>query len=157
MLTVSIEDGSVAALATLPEQVRDALMQKAAALAALLQANIARKLSGDVLNARTGALARSIIALMQTGDTSIAVSIGPSGDIKYAGIHEHGGTIPPHAIVPNKAKALAFAVAGKHVFAARVDLPAITMPERSYLRAALAELADEIKDELSAAVIAALR
>ncbi len=34
------------------------------------------------------------------------------------------------------------AVGGKEVFAARVDLPAVTMPERSYMRSALAEPAN---------------
>jgi len=58
-----------------------------------------------------------------------------SGDVKYAAIHEFGGTIPPHQIVPDKAKALAFLVGGKQAFAARVQLPAATMPERSYMRA----------------------
>jgi hypothetical protein len=33
-----------------------------------------------------------------------------------------------------------------------VNLPAITMPERSYVRSALAEMADEIREGLSGAV-----
>ena len=45
----------------------------------------------------------------------------------------------------SKAKALAFAIGGKQVFAARVNLPAIAMPERSYMRSSLAEMADEIR------------
>jgi hypothetical protein len=39
--------------------------------------------------------------------------------------------IPPREIVPDKAKALAFLVGGKQSFAARVNLPAVTMLERS--------------------------
>jgi hypothetical protein len=35
------------------------------------------------------------------------------------------------------------------VFAARVNLPAVTMPERSYLRSSLAETADAIRESLS--------
>jgi len=54
--------------------------------------------------------------------------------------------------VPDKAKALAFLVGGKQVFAARVSLPAVTMPERSYLRSSLAETAGEITEQLAAAV-----
>ncbi len=64
-----------------------------------------------------------------------------------------GGTIPPHEILPDKAKALAFLVGGKQTFAARVNLPAITMPERSYMRSSLAEMAEQIRDEFAAAVI----
>ena len=78
--------------------------------------------------------------------------------MKYAAIHEFGGTIPPHQIVPDKAKALAFAVDGKQVFAARVvNLPAVTMPERSYMRSSLAEMADEIREELTEGVMKAMR
>ena len=42
------------------------------------------------------------------------------------------------------------------MFAARVNLPAIAMPERSYMRSALAEMADEIREELSEAVVGAM-
>jgi hypothetical protein len=59
--------------------------------------------------------------------------------------------------VPDKAKALAFAIGGKQVFAARVNLPAVTMPERSYLRSSLAEMAEEIVEGLSDAVVEAIR
>jgi hypothetical protein len=80
----------------------------------------------------------------------ISVRIGTSDNVKYAAIQEFGGTIAPHEIVPDKAKALAFAVGGKQVFAARVNLPAVTMPERSYLRSSLGEMAGEISSESSA-------
>ncbi len=48
------------------------------------------------------------------------------------------------------------AVGGKQVFAARVNLPAVTMPERSYLRSSLAEMADAIREELTEAVVDAM-
>jgi phage gpG-like protein len=75
--------------------------------------------------------------------------------VKYAAIHEFGAVIPPHEIVPDKAKALAFLVGGKQAFAARVNLPAVTMPERSYMRSSLAEMADDIRDELTKAALGA--
>lgn len=34
----------------------------------------------------------------------------------------------------------------------RVNLPATTMPEQSYLRSSLSEMAEQIREELSAAV-----
>jgi len=58
--------------------------------------------------------------------------------------------------VPDKARALAFLVGGKQAFAARVQIPAVTMPERSYMRT-LGEMADEIRDELDAAVVEAIQ
>ena len=88
-----------------------------------------------------------------SADVSVTVA---TGDIPYATIHEYGGTIPPHEIVPDKAKALAFILAGKQAFAARVNLPAIAMPERSYMRSSLAEMADEIGEELGEVVAGAI-
>jgi hypothetical protein len=58
--------------------------------------------------------------------------------------------------VPDKAKALAFATGGKAVFAKRVNLPAVTMPERSYLRSSLVELAVDITAAMSEAVVQAM-
>jgi phage gpG-like protein len=157
MLQVELQDDASAALAAMPDRVRQALSSKIDMLAVALQAKIQQKLSGGVLNARTGALARSIVATVDDTGADISVRIGPSGDIKYAAIHEFGGIIPPHEIVPNKAKALAFAVGGKQLFAKRVNLPAVTMPERSYLRSSLAEMAGEIAEGLGEAVAEAMR
>jgi len=140
----------------MPERVREALSAKANALAADLQAKIQQKLAGTVLNAKSGALARSIVATIEDSSANVSVRIATSGDVKYAAIHEFGGTIPPHQIVPDKAKALAFAIGGKQIFAARVQIPTVTMPERSYLRSSLAEMADAIREELTEAAIEAL-
>lgn len=152
MLELSLLDEATAALATLPERIAAALSAKASALAAELQAKIQQKLSGEVLQMRSGALAGSIGATIDATSSGVAVRLATSPDVKYAAIHEFGGTIPPHQIVPDKARALAFLVGGKQVFAARVNLPAIVMPQRSYMRASLAEMADEIRDEFSTAV-----
>jgi len=157
MLAVSLRDAASVALAGMPERLRAALLEKATALAAELEVKIQQKLAGDALNPRTGALARSIVATIAAGAGNVSVSIATSGDVKYAAIHEFGGTIPPHEIVPDKARVLAFAVGGKQVFAARVNLPAVTMPQRSYLRSSLAEMADEIADAMTEAVAEATR
>jgi len=156
MLDIGLHDGVSAALAAMPDRVRDALSSKATMLSTVLQAKIQQKLAGAVLNTRSGALARSIVATVDASSADVVVSIASSGDVKYAAIHEFGGTIPPHQVVPDKARALAFAVGGKQAFAARVNLPAIAMPERSYLRSSLAEMADEIRDGLSEAVVEAM-
>jgi len=157
MLQANLLDGASAALAAMPDRLRDALSSKANRLAAELQVKIQQKLAGTVLNTKSGALARSIAATVDDSSANVSVSIATSGDIKYAAIHEFGGTIPPHEILPDKARALAFAIGGKQVFAARVNLPAIAMPERSYMRSSLAEMADEIRDELSEAVVEAMQ
>jgi phage gpG-like protein len=152
MLTLSLRDSASAAFAKSPERLREALSAKATLLAAELEAKVQQKLAGEVLKARSGALARSIVTTIEEGAAAVSVSIASNGDVKYAAIHEFGGVIPPHEIVPDKAKALAFVVGGKQIFATRVNLPAVTMPERSYLRSSLREMADQIQEALSAAV-----
>ena len=156
MITLSLRDGASMTLAQMPARLRAALSQKANALAAELEARIHGKLTGGVLNERSGALARSIVATIEDTAGSISVSVAASSDVKYAAIHEFGGAIPPHEIVPDKAKALAFLIGGKQAFAARVNLPAVNMPERSYLRSSLEEMADAIRDEFAEAVIEAI-
>jgi phage gpG-like protein len=155
MLALSLSDNASAALADMPARLRDALAAKADVLAGDLQAKIQQKLSGTVLNAKSGALARSIVATLDVSADRVSVRVASVG-VKYAAIHEHGGTIPPHEIVPDKAKALAFLVGGKQAFAARVQIPAVTMPERSYMRSALVEMADEIRDGLAEAAMEAV-
>lgn len=156
MLALSLGDAASTALEGTPGRLRDALSEKANALAADLAGKIQQKLAGAVLSPRTGALARSIMTTIEESAANISVTIATSGDVKYAAIHEFGGTIPPHQIVPDKAKALAFAIGGKQVFAARINLPAVTMPERSYMRSSLAEMAGAIREGLSEAAVEAM-
>jgi len=157
MFDLTLTDTASDALAAMPERISDALAVKAGALAAALQEKIAQKLSGDVLQMKSGALAGSIAVTVEDSSDGVSVRIATSPDIKYAAIHEFGGTISPHQIVPDKARALAFLVGGKRAFAARVQIPAVTMPERSYMRAALAEMANEIRDEFGTAVAEAIQ
>lgn len=157
MFDLSLNDPVSPALAAVPERLRTALAAKAGVLATQLQARIQQKLSGGVLNMKSGALAGSIGAAVDEQSTGITVRLFTSPDVKYAAIHEFGGTMPPHQIVPDKARALAFLVGGKQVFAARVNLPAISMPERSYMRSSLAEMAGEIYDELDVTVVEAIQ
>jgi len=157
MFDVSLNDTATAALGAMPERIRAALVAKAGVLAAKLQAKIEQKLSGEVLQMKSGALAGSIGVTIEETSGGVAVRLATSADVKYAAIHEFGGVIPPQQIVPDKAKALAFLVGGKQAFAARVNLPAIAMPERSYMRTSLAEMADDIRDELAATAIEAIQ
>ena len=153
MIALSLRDSASATLAAMPDRISAALSDKANALAAELEAKVQQKLAGGVLNPRSGALARSIVTTIEDSAAGISVSIATSGDVKYAAIQEFGGTIPPHQILPDKAGALAFAIDGKRVFAARVNLPAVTMPGRSYVRSSLAEMADSIGEGLTEAVL----
>ena len=96
-----------------------------------------RKLSGEVLNVRSGALRDSVHQEVLSAPDGVFAVVGT--DLIYAAIHEYGGII-----VPQTAAALRFAIDGKWIFAKQV-----TMPERSYLRSTLAEEADNIRAALT--------
>ena len=125
-----------------------ALADKAALLAADLAAYVRdAKLSGQVLQARTGALRDAIVSDVSVDGGVVSGSVGVAGDIKYAAIQEYGGKTAAHEILPVKAMALAFASGAGTIFARRVEHPGLVIPERSYLRSSL--------DDKSAAIIAA--
>jgi phage gpG-like protein len=158
MLTVTLEgdadlarrlDGATAAA-------RAAVADASAALADQLYALVEAKLSGEVLQSRTGALAASVeVEGPALADAGVLTSV--SAGTRYAAIQEYGGVTAPHDILPSRARALAFVMGGRQVFAARVHHPGSHIPERSYLRASLAEMAPAIEAGMRAAVLGALR
>ena len=130
---------------------------KAASLAERLRAHVVDdKLSGQVLQVRSGALRASIGAEVTVDGETIVARVFSAGDIKYARIQEYGGRTAAHDIVPTKAKALAFLVGGHTVFATLVHHPGSTIPERSYLRSSLADMAGVIADEMRSAAAKAV-
>lgn len=135
-----------------PAALQAALEAKAGELAAAL-ADVVKtdKLSGAVLNARSGALADSIAASVTADPHGVLASVSSEGDVKYAAIQEYGGKTGAHEILPAKARALAFVVDGALHFARRVEHPGSVIPERSYLRSALEDMKDEIVEALAGA------
>ena len=156
-ITATNAEALRARFAALPAQVQAALAAKAASLAQALKTHVTDdKLSGQVLHVRSGALRGSIGAEVTVDDDGVHARVFSAGDLKYAATQEYGGRTSPHDIVPNKAQALAFVIGGQQVFARIVHHPGSTLPERSYLRSSLADMADDIAGELKAAVIEAL-
>ena len=144
-----------AKLASMPAAVKSVLALKATDLAKRLQVHVVQdKLSGQVLQVKTGALRASITASAEVSGDVIRVRIFSSGDVKYAAIQELGGQTAPHEILPDKAKALAFMVGGKQAFAKMVHHPGSRIPARSYLGSALVDMAGQITTELGNAVAA---
>ena len=142
-----------ARLTAMPTRVQKALVQKLTALAFKLENHIkADKLSGQVLNVRTGALRRSIFSTVETSATEVVATVASSSDVPYGRIHEFGGTIQVPEITPVKAQALHFVINGKDVFAKRVRAHTVSMPERSFMRSALADMKDEIEAGIRQAV-----
>lgn len=148
----------VAKLDKMPNEIRKSLKTAVTKLALGLQRHIvADKLSGQVLNVKTGALRRSIFSKVEDRSDAVIGKVASSGDVKYAAIHEFGGVIPPHDVVPVRAEALHFFVGGHEVFAKRVHIPQVQMPQRSFMRTGLADMKDEITATLSEAVLGTLK
>ncbi len=119
--------------ADMPSRIDEALQNgMQLAMAALVQDVQANKLSGQVLNARSGRLRDSITAsISQNG----AVTKGTVGsDVPYAAIHEYGGTI----------------------LRGRIKTTRINEPERSYLRSAQSDQAGAVQAQLTQSVMEAI-
>lgn len=122
------------------------------------------KLSGQVLNVRTGNLRRSIprgTKVVESGDNITGVvGLGGGGSAKvakYGGIHEYGGTIPAHVVEVKNKMALRWMSNGTPRFAKRVNIPAVKMPVRSFLRSTLREARAEFNAGINKAVQKAIK
>lgn len=133
----------------------EAVLAKAETLRQRLLEKVEDNVSGDVVAVRSGRLKESIVASLTATAGGASVSVGSVG-VPYAALLEHGGTTPPHDIVPVKAHALVFAGVGGVRFARIVHHPGSRVAARSYLSGALASLESEIVGQLKAAVFAAL-
>ena len=115
------------------------------------------KLSGQVLNQRSGTLKRSIEMIPSFANTSAGTVMGgvrgAGGPAFYGRFHEFG-TDRSYTIVPVTKQALRFYVNGKVVFAARVQHPPIK--ERSFMRSAASEMEPEIISAIEATVLSVL-
>lgn len=134
-----------------------AVEQVVRAKAIKLEALVKDKLSNRVLNVRSGRLRRSIQHRVISQAGLIMGQVFSSGDVKYARIHEFGGQTRPHDIFPKNAKALAFKMGGKQVFARSVRHPGSKIPERSYMRSSLGEMQLEIVRDIRLAVIRSIK
>jgi phage gpG-like protein len=157
MITVSVD--GLGALSTrvgaLPQTLAERLAQEIERLGGVLRARIDRKLSGEVLRRRTGRLAGSITVTAERVGLGASVTVGSGSP--YAAIHEYGGILPARTVLPQAARVLAFPWRGQQRFFKRVQLPATTMPERSFMRSALNETLPEIRAAIEAAAAEALQ
>jgi phage gpG-like protein len=136
--------------AGIPASLLIKLEAKARDLATALAAKVRDdKLSGQVLQTRSGALKASIAADVSVDGANLTATVGSFGDVKYAAIQEYGGRTGAHEILPTKAQALAFVVGGATRFARRVQHPGSTIPAHAYLLASLGEQRDAIFAELT--------
>jgi len=133
-------------------------------LALMLVAKVKEeKLSGQVLNVRTGTLRRSIYQQLSSNTSRVCAFVGTN--VEYAGIHEFGGTVPEVTgklmVFPKPGLDERFMTATgnlKGKFARERDLlvftmkhKAFTLPARSFLRSALEEMEPIILAEVNRA------
>ena len=135
----------IARLSGMPSKLQAALVRKVSTLALQLEAKVKNdKLSGQVLNVKTGNLRRSIANEVQQSSDSVTGRVFSSGDVKYAAIHEFGGDI-------KKSVTMAW---GKPVKNPKEFT--FHYPERSYMRSSLTDMKDQITEGLHQAVMEAL-
>lgn len=146
-------DTVAARLAGLPAGLRQRVGGALDTLSQALYARVLEKLSGEVVKPGSGRLAASIER--DTDGLSASVGFDPA-TVPYGAALEFGASIPAQLIEAKNAKALAFAVGGQMVFAKRAMHPAFTLPEHSFLRSALAEMAPDILAGIDAAVAEAV-
>lgn len=121
-----------------------------------------RKLSGEVLQQRTGRLANSITAGPRTEEKGV-ISRTVGTNVEYARIHELGGTIDHPGGTPyflDRATGMAVFVAKTSEYAAGLPVTQahpIHMPERSFLRSSLKELEPVIRQRIGVALVEALQ
>jgi phage gpG-like protein len=106
-----------------------------------IQNKVVHKLSGPVLNTRTGLLRDSINAQVEDDGSAITGTVGTN--VVYAGIHEYGGTIHhPGGTAYFVDSSGAHFIANSNPLAdemMRTKPHDIPEPERSYLRSTLIE------------------
>ena len=140
-------------LSSLPAKMHDMLLAKVGLLALMLEGKIkSDKLSGQVLKVRNDNLRSSIGSKVVDDGNRIVGSAFSSVDVKYAAIHEFGGIIQH----PGSDKLQAWTnAAGKKIVVHGTKPHAIPMPERSFMRSALADMRQTIIDELRMTAIEA--
>lgn len=166
MITVEIpkDQGIFVKIPLMAGQIRKNVDQAVHRLAIELQRYIVHnKLSGQVLNKRTGHLQQSIQQTVEEGPDQITGKVYSAGDVKYAAIHEYGGTIHHPGgtayYFDQKQDKIVFL---SNKSAASFNFPRtkahdIVMPERSYMRTSLAENEDHIVKTLTEAATAGIK
>lgn len=115
------------------------------------------KVSGGLLKIKTGALRDAIsrgtsTTIRSGGVVGIVGLAGASKEVAIAGAaQEFGANIPAHVVQALAGSRLRFMVGGKLVFAKQVHLPAVKIPERSFLRSSLEDIRAPALSEIAKA------
>ena len=160
MLTFEImgDKAVIAKIDNMSSTIRAALRKKITALTIKLDLHVVDdKLTGQVLNRISGALARSINWLVTEEGEAVIGKVRSSGDVKYAAIHEFGGVIhhpggTAYVVIGGRSVFVSNAKAAVMQVTGRTAPHDITIPKRSFLRSALADMKDEVVAGIKTAV-----
>jgi phage gpG-like protein len=143
-------------VASLSDRVRSAIERAVGELGGELRQSVQTKLFGQVLQRRSGALVASIAAAVEDSGETISATVG--SDLPYAHAQEYGfdGIVGVRSHLRRITMAFGRPIGVRTVavaaYSRRMDLP-----ERSFLRSALAEVQGEIAATVEAAVERAVR
>ena len=143
-------------LRVLPDAINSGLLRGITQLGIELQRHVQQdKLSGQVLRSRTGSLRSSID--LEVDHSSGTVTASVFTDSRYAGAQEYGfaGTVSVRASLRRIREAFGRPIAEKAISVRAYDRR-MDLPERSFLRSALEDIAPDIRDEVEAALAEAV-
>ena len=151
-VTVAVNPGGVpeALGKGLPDSIKKAVVVAEREIVDLLLNKIRGKLSGDVVQVRTGTYLASLRSSVRQTKSGVTASVFAKDPI--ANILEHGGIIPAHDIRPDKVRALHFLGTSGEVFAAVVHSPGAEIKPHSVFESTYAEQKTEIESRLNEAV-----
>lgn len=160
MLKMEFIGGDVlaAVLRSYGEKVQTAIVQSVGRSALRLQREVMQnRLSGQVLNVRTGNLRRSIH--QRVTNTGSAVIGEVNTNVRYGKAHEYGfsGTVNVKASLRQVRQAFGRPLKSPRYIQVRAHSRNVRLPERSFLRTALRDIKPEIEADLRNSVKGALR
>ena len=134
----------------MPSDMRGALSKGIGRAVLKIQRHVVQdKLSGQVLNVKTGRLRRSITSRVTEQTETVTGIVGTN--VSYAAAHEYGfqGTVSvrDHLRTSKLGKAYNVSAHSRNVH----------IPEKSFLRSALDDLRGDTRDEIEGAINTALR
>lgn len=145
------DDAFLSSLRAKSGQLIEALRKRVDVSDLLIQQRILQKVTGDVLQVRTGKGARSVVTIPATvSANAIEGSVEAGGGPAYYMKFQDQGTAGPYPIAPVNAKALAFILDGNLIFRKAVMHPGL--PAKMFMKSSTDELEDQIVSGLQDAV-----
>lgn len=160
MLNVEFIGGDVlaAVLRSYGGKVQTAIVQSIGRSALRLQSEVMdNRLSGQVLNIRTGNLRRSIHQQVTSSGGLVVGEVNTN--VRYGAAHEYGfaGTVNVKASMRQIRQAFGRPLKSPRYVQIRAHARNVKLPERSFLRSALRDMKPEIEADLQKSIEGALR